>query len=135
MLLTGFIVIILMRVLKNDFSRYNKEEDSIDSEMVSSIEDECGWKVIHADVFRFPNQSGLLCAVLGSGSQFLALGAGILILALCGAFKPGHGGAIHTYSIILYCITSLIAGYVSGKRSKVFSVFNLIIELFDDRFE
>jgi len=33
-LLTGFIVIILMRVLKNDFSRYNKEDDVIDSEMV-----------------------------------------------------------------------------------------------------
>ena len=33
-LLTGFIVIILMRVLKNDFSRYNKEDEAIDSEMV-----------------------------------------------------------------------------------------------------
>ena len=55
-LLTGFIVIILMRVLKNDFSRYNKEDDVMDAEMVSAIEDECGWKVIHADVFRFPNQ-------------------------------------------------------------------------------
>lgn len=113
-LLTGFIVIILMRVLKNDFSRYNKEDEAIDSEMVSSIEDECGWKVIHADVFRFPAYEGILCAVLGVGSQFLALASGILILALIGVFKPGHGGAIHTYSIILYCITSSIAGYVSG---------------------
>ena len=36
-LLTGFIVIILMRVLKNDFSRYNKEDEAIDSEMVNSL--------------------------------------------------------------------------------------------------
>ena len=43
---------------------------------------------------------GILCAVLGVGSQFLALASGILILALIGVFKPGHGGAIHTYSII-----------------------------------
>lgn len=32
-LLTGFILIILMRVLKNDFNRYNKEE-VMDDEMV-----------------------------------------------------------------------------------------------------
>jgi len=70
--------------------------------------------VIHADVFRFPEFEGVLCAVLGVGSQFLTLASGILILALIGVFKPGHGGAIHTYSIILYCITSSIAGYVSG---------------------
>jgi len=102
-LLTGFIVIILMRLLNTDFSRYNKE-DSLDDEL--AIEDECGWKVIHTEVFRFPRYISLLSAILGVGTQFLAMACGILIIALCGGFKPGHGGAIHTYSIILYCITS-----------------------------
>ena len=35
-LLTGFILIILMRVLKNDFNRYNKEE-VLDEEMVRNF--------------------------------------------------------------------------------------------------
>ena len=34
LLLTGFILVILMRILKNDFNRYNKE-DVLDEELVS----------------------------------------------------------------------------------------------------
>ena len=34
-LLTGFILIILMRVLRNDFTRYNKE-DLLEDEVVSN---------------------------------------------------------------------------------------------------
>lgn len=116
-LLTGFILIILMRVLRNDFTRYNKE-DLLEDEV--AIEDECGWKVIHTEVFRFPSSIGLLSAVLGVGTQFIAMGSGILLMALCGVFRPGHGGAIHTYSIILYCVTSSIAGYVSGSFYRKF---------------
>lgn len=116
-LLTGFILIILMRVLKNDFNRYNKE-DVMDDEM--AIEDECGWKVIHTEVFRFPHRVSLLSSVLGVGCQFLAMAGGILLMAICGVFRPGHGGAIHTYSIILYCVTSSIAGYVSGSFYRKF---------------
>ncbi|CBY36864.1 unnamed protein product [Oikopleura dioica] len=122
-LLTGFIVIILMRLLNTDFSRYNKE-DSLDDEL--AIEDECGWKVIHTEVFRFPRYISLLSAILGVGTQFLAMACGILIIALCGGFKPGHGGAIHTYSIILYCITSSIAGYVSGSFYRKFGGHNWV---------
>ena len=48
LLLTAFLAVILMRVLKNDFSRYMEmDEDDI-------VEEEGGWKLIHGDVFRFP---------------------------------------------------------------------------------
>jgi transmembrane 9 superfamily protein 1 len=48
-------------VLKNDFARYNldEEEDVMD-------EDDNGWKIIHTDVFRFPPAKTLFCAILGS---------------------------------------------------------------------
>ena len=48
------------RVLKNDFARYNDDLD-IDEQ---DGEDN-GWKIIHTDVFRFPKQKSLFCAVLG----------------------------------------------------------------------
>ena len=39
-------------------------------------DDENGWKIIHTDVFRFPKLKSLFCAVIGVGSQLLAIGTG-----------------------------------------------------------
>ena len=50
-----------MRVLKNDFARYNLDEDEVED----LDQDENGWKIIHTDVFRFPPYKTLLCAILG----------------------------------------------------------------------
>ena len=33
--------------------------------MYSVDHDEVGWKIIHADVFRFPQYKSWLCAILG----------------------------------------------------------------------
>ena len=30
-----------------------------------SDSDDCGWKIVHTDVFRFPPYKGTLCAILG----------------------------------------------------------------------
>ena len=48
LLLTGFLSIILMRVLKNDFSRYARGDEEDEDE------EETGWKLVHGDVFRPP---------------------------------------------------------------------------------
>lgn len=50
LLLTAFLAVILMRVLKNDVSRYMQME--LDEDDI--VEEEGGWKLIHGDVFRFP---------------------------------------------------------------------------------
>ncbi|MCL4131456.1 UNVERIFIED_CONTAM: hypothetical protein GTU68_032062, partial [Idotea baltica] len=49
-LLICFVVIILTRILKNDFARYNVESKALEE----AEGDEYGWKIIHADVFRIP---------------------------------------------------------------------------------
>merc|ERR1712038_1554894 len=56
LLLTTFLTIILMRVLKNDFSKYMELDDE------TMDEEESGWKLIHGDVFRYPQNSTLFCA-------------------------------------------------------------------------
>jgi len=63
LLLTAFLAVILMRVLKNDFSRYMELDDD------DLVEEESGWKLIHGDVFRFPSHINLFSAVMGSGVQ------------------------------------------------------------------
>ncbi|XP_068954026.1 transmembrane 9 superfamily member 1 isoform X2 [Petaurus breviceps papuanus] len=74
-LLVGFVAVILMRVLRNDLARYNLDEEPNSGSSTDDFDQgDNGWKIIHTDVFRFPPCRGLLCAVLGVGAQFLALG-------------------------------------------------------------
>ncbi|XP_064187301.1 transmembrane 9 superfamily member 1 isoform X3 [Anguilla rostrata] len=109
-LLLGFVIIILMRVLKNDFARYNVEEEGACDDLDQG---DNGWKIIHTDVFRFPPYKSLLCAVLGVGAQFLTLATGIIIMALLGMFNVHRHGAINSAAIVLYALTSCVSGYCS----------------------
>ncbi|KAI2649099.1 Transmembrane 9 superfamily member 1 [Labeo rohita] len=109
-LLLGFVIIILMRVLKNDFARYNVEEDGGCDDLDQG---DNGWKIIHTDVFRFPPYKSLLCAVLGVGAQFLTLATGIIVMALLGMFNVHRHGAINSAAIVLYALTSCVSGYCS----------------------
>ncbi|XP_019641595.1 PREDICTED: transmembrane 9 superfamily member 1-like [Branchiostoma belcheri] len=126
-LLIGFVVIILMRVLKNDFARYNTEEE--DSEDLD--QDDNGWKIIHTDVFRFPPHKSIFCAILGVGSQFLALATGIIVMALMGMFNVHKHGAMNSAAILLYALTSCVSGYVSGNMFRKLGghnwVWNIIL--------
>eukprot|EP00467_Chlorarachnion_reptans_P000344 CAMPEP_0114522410 /NCGR_PEP_ID=MMETSP0109-20121206/20724_1 /TAXON_ID=29199 /ORGANISM="Chlorarachnion reptans, Strain CCCM449" /LENGTH=590 /DNA_ID=CAMNT_0001703619 /DNA_START=67 /DNA_END=1839 /DNA_ORIENTATION=- len=106
-LLTSFLAIILMRILRKDFARYMEDpEDTGDDE-------EVGWKRIHGDIFRPPPFLMLFTAMIGSGAQILTLSCGLLVLALVGMFYPGNRGALYVAAIVLYALTASVAGYVS----------------------
>lgn len=111
LLLTGFLATILLRVLKNDFIRYTREDDGLD-------EEESGWKHIHGDVFRFPPHKNLFTACLGVGAQLLSLSFGIFGLALFGTFYPYNRGGLYSALTSLYLLTSGVAGYVSSSYYK-----------------
>jgi hypothetical protein len=104
LLLTGFLATILMRVLKNDFIKYSHNEETADEQ------EETGWKYIHGDVFRYPPHKSLFSAVLGSGTQLLALAIFIFMLALVCVFYPYNRGALYTALVVIYALTSGIAG-------------------------
>ena len=48
LLLTGFLATILLRVLKNDFLKFTRDDE------MGEEQEETGWKYLHGDVFRFP---------------------------------------------------------------------------------
>jgi len=108
LLLTGFLSIILMRILKNDFSRYAAAEDEEDDE------EETGWKLVHGDVFRLPPAFSTFSAYIGTGSQLLSLTIFLLLLAIMNMFYPGNRGAMYTAAIVLYALTAGTAGFVSA---------------------
>eukprot|EP00271_Cylindrocystis_brebissonii_P004202 TRINITY_DN157_c0_g2_i2.p1 TRINITY_DN157_c0_g2~~TRINITY_DN157_c0_g2_i2.p1 ORF type:complete len:611 (-),score=90.12 TRINITY_DN157_c0_g2_i2:1534-3366(-) len=108
LLLTGFLATILMRVLKNDFIKYTREDENAEEQ------EETGWKYIHGDVFRFPPYPIVFSAVIGTGTQLLVLALFIFGLAQIGVFYPYNRGALYTAYIVLYALTAGIAGYVSA---------------------
>mmetsp|Transcript_12340 Transcript_12340/g.28536 ORF Transcript_12340/g.28536 Transcript_12340/m.28536 type:complete len:628 (+) Transcript_12340:116-1999(+) len=107
LLLTAFLTIILLRVLKNDFSRYMElDDDAIE-------EEESGWKLIHGDVFRFPENPILFCASVGVGNQLMVTTFCHLGLALTGIISTTRRGSLLAGVVVLYCLTSFVAGFSS----------------------
>jgi len=109
LLLTAFLTIILLRVLKNDFSRYMELDDD------ALEEEESGWKLIHGDVFRFPEHVTIFCSAVGVGNQLIVLTLCHLCLALTNIISTTRRGSIMAGVVILYCLTSYIGGYSSIK--------------------
>ncbi|KAL7468940.1 hypothetical protein ACHAXS_009175 [Conticribra weissflogii] len=109
LLLTAFLTIILMRVLKNDFSRYMELDDE------TLEEEESGWKLIHGDVFRFPEFPVLFCASVGTGVQLIVATFFLLGLALTNLISTTRRGSILAGMVVLYCLTCTVGSYVSTR--------------------
>ena len=81
--LCGLVALILLRTLRNDFARYAKDED-LDVEGMQVIGEDSGWKQVHGDVFRPPENLVLFSAVLGTGWQLAVLVVGVITYAILG---------------------------------------------------
>ena len=112
LLLLSFLAVILLRILKNDFTKYMEiDEDDL-------AEEEAGWKMIHGDVFRVPSMFNLLAAMVGSGSQIFFTALIVLSSVCIGAFKITRRGALLTACILIYAMCALFGGMVSGRLYK-----------------
>jgi hypothetical protein len=106
-LLTLAVGFILLRILRTDFVRFEKQQEGDEL-------DDIGWKLVHGDVFRFPMAQTLLSAFLGVGSQFLTLLVALLLLGVFGFFHPMERGSVIVVSLLLFALTCGVAGYVSA---------------------
>ncbi len=120
-LLTGLIGLVMVRTLHKDITRYNS---IIMDEETSALDDdsneESGWKLVHADVFRKPRHSKLLSVFVGSGVQILFMLLVSLALAAIGLVSPAQRGSYIQAMLLLYTFMGSIAGYVSAKMYKMF---------------
>lgn len=110
--LTGLVSMILMRTLRNDYAKYAREDDDLET-LERDVSEESGWKLVHGDVFRPPRNLALLSAVVGIGAQLATLIFLVIILAIVGMLYIGRGAIVTTF-IVCYALTSFISGYVSG---------------------
>ncbi|KAJ3092221.1 hypothetical protein HK102_009706 [Quaeritorhiza haematococci] len=80
--LTGLVGVILLRALKRDYARYDKEEGLLDLDR--DLGDEYGWKQVHGDVFRSPSHLSIISAMCGSGMQLTVLSLILILYAIVG---------------------------------------------------
>ena len=81
--LCGLVALILLRTLRNDFAKYAKDED-VDVEGLHVIGEDTGWKQVHGDVFRAPENLVIFGALLGTGWQLATLVLGVILYAIAG---------------------------------------------------
>lgn len=123
--LCGLVALILLRTLKNDFARYASKDadgDLVDVEGIQVIGEDTGWKQVHGDVFRAPDNLVLFSAILGTGWQMTFLVFVVILYAIAGPYLHGavyedRGEMVSTF-IVSYALSSAIAGYVSGSFYK-----------------
>ncbi|KAL7572352.1 hypothetical protein ACA910_021564 [Epithemia clementina (nom. ined.)] len=133
--LMGLVALILLRTLKKDYARYGlvaDMEEGGDSEQVdedgkpiksADHTEDAGWKQVHGDVFRAPAMLPLFAALIGTGWQLVVLTASVILFAVLG---PLHGevheerGEVLHAVIVCYSLSSIVAGYMSGKFFKMY---------------
>ena len=118
--LSMLVISILVRNLRRDIASYNAMAALSDEEKEEEIE-ESGWKLIHADVFRPPqNHPMLYCVCVGSGVQIAVSLGFIIALSAIGFLNPARRGSLMQAVLVLYMLCGSLAGYVSSRLYKTF---------------
>ncbi|KAH6790920.1 Endomembrane protein 70 protein family [Perilla frutescens var. frutescens] len=112
--LSGMVAMIMLRTLYRDISRYNELETQ------EEAQEETGWKLVHADVFRAPSNSDLLCVYVGTGLQFLGMVVVTMIFAVLGFLSPSNRGGLMTAMLLLWAFMGIFAGYAAARLYKMF---------------
>ncbi|KAL0308494.1 UNVERIFIED_CONTAM: Transmembrane 9 superfamily member 7 [Sesamum radiatum] len=110
--LSGMVAMIMARTLYRDIAKYNQLEQD-------EVQDETGWKLVHADVFRPPTNSSLLCVYVGTGVQVFGMTFVTMIFAMLGFLSPSNRGGLMTVMVFLWVFMGLFAGYSSGYLYKI----------------
>lgn len=116
--LSMLVISILIRSLKKDIASYN--EVRTDEEKEEDLE-ESGWKLIHADVFRPPqNYPMMYCVIVGSGAQIGVATLACIVLSFAGFVNPSRRGSLMNALLVIYMLAGLLAGYLSSRLYKAF---------------
>jgi len=107
--LCAMVSMIVYRSVSRDISRYNAIELSED------VQEDWGWKLVHGEVFRTPNNPLVLSALVGNGAQLCAMVGVTLVFALLGFLSPSNRGSLATVMMICWTFFGSISGFVSSR--------------------
>merc|ERR1712070_338973 len=106
--LSGMVAMIMMRTLHRDFNRYNA------ADATEELEEDTGWKLVHGDVFRPPQNPMLLSVFVGTGVQTFAMTGITMAFAVLGFLSPANRGGLMTAMLLLFVFMGVPAGYASA---------------------
>ncbi|PFH33393.1 endomembrane protein 70 subfamily protein [Besnoitia besnoiti] len=111
LLIVLLLTVLLLRIVKADL--HSMMFKLADEELAATgLEEETGWKLLHADVFRPPPHRMPLSAMVGCGAHLLML---VLATIVVGCFTPYlERGELLSCSLLSYLLTSFIAGFISS---------------------
>ncbi|CAB9515975.1 Transmembrane 9 superfamily [Seminavis robusta] len=114
------VLSVLVRNLRRDIAAYNSLAILTDEEE-GDEEDEKGWKLVHADVFRPPqNRPMLYCVFMGTGVQLGLTTLFAIVFAAVGFLSPARRGSFMNANLAFYMLSGVCAGYVSSWLYKAF---------------
>ncbi|KAJ1897606.1 Transmembrane 9 super member 2 [Kickxella alabastrina] len=102
--LSAMLGLILARTLYKDIARYNADD-------AEDLQEDFGWKLVHGDVFRPPQNFHYLAVIVGSGYQLFWMALITLVIALLGFLSPSSRGSLSTAMLMLYILFGFSAGY------------------------
>jgi len=109
LLISSLLMLIILRVVRSDLSKYLRIPDE---ELSPGVEEDFGWKLLHADIFRSPPHRMWFCACVGSGAHLFLVAVTVVLV---GCFSPYlERGAVLSFAIFGYIATSFTAGYISA---------------------
>jgi len=118
--LSMLVISILVRNLRRDIEAYNALSALADEEADEDM-DETGWKLVHADVFRPPdNYPMLYCICIGGGVQLGVCAFFVICMSAIGFLNPARRGSLMNAILFVYMLCGVINGYVSSKLYKSF---------------
>lgn len=108
LLILSLFLLIIIRVVRSDLSRYLQIPD----EELNAVEEETGWKLLHADVFRPPKHRLFFCSAVGAGAQLFSMVVMVVLVGCIGVFY--QRGALASAAVVSYMVTAAVGGYVSA---------------------
>lgn len=108
--LAGIVLVIFLRTVRRDLTRYEELDKEAQAQMNEELS---GWKLVVGDVFRAPNNAGLLCIMVGNGVQILGMAVVTIFFAALGFMSPASRGTLITGMLFIYMILGVAAGYVA----------------------
>ena len=119
--LSGIVALIMTRILRKDFARYNEVAASEEerAEAAKEMREETGWKLVYGDVFRSPPFPHLLSVYAGTGAQLLVMTLFTLLFATLGFLSPANRGALLSSILLFYVIMGVPAGYIAARFCKL----------------
>lgn len=114
-ILLVIVTSIVARALKADIYRYNSRDPE-------DTQEEFGWKLIHADVFRKPKYASWFAIAVGNGTQVLLMFAAALLMGCIGYASPANRGFLAMTALFVFVACSSVSGYVCARLLKFFDL-------------